>query len=116
MARTLIAHVVAAAIAIVAVAGCSRSSQTASASEASPAAALGDVRRGAETFAAECAACHGTGGSGGIGPSLVGEKHRKNYTATVAWIEDPEPPMPKLYPAPLALDDVQSVAAYVQSL
>jgi hypothetical protein len=34
----------------------------------------------------------------------------------VTWIEQPDPPMPKLYPAPLSERDVDDVAAYVQSL
>jgi len=47
---------------------------------------------------------------------LKGEKSRKDYAAAVAWIKDPKPPMPKLYPAPLSESDVADVAAYVESL
>jgi ubiquinol-cytochrome c reductase cytochrome c subunit len=87
--------------------------------KASPAAqvAMGDVSHGSSIFSANCASCHGANGSGGgIGPKLVGEKSRKNYQATVAWIKNPQPPMPKLYPSPLSEKDVDDVAAYVQSL
>lgn len=30
----------------------------------------GDVVRGEEVFASECAGCHGDGGTGGVGPAL----------------------------------------------
>jgi mono/diheme cytochrome c family protein len=78
---------------------------------------LGNGSRGAEVFRANCAVCHtATGAAAGVGPSLQHEKQRKNYDQTVAWIESPDPPMPKLYPAPLSEKDVEDVAAYVQSL
>jgi mono/diheme cytochrome c family protein len=73
--------------------------------------------RGADVFRANCAVCHtATGAAAGVGPSLEREKSRKNYDQTVAWIEQPDPPMPKLYPSPLSVKDVADVAAYVQSL
>jgi mono/diheme cytochrome c family protein len=80
-------------------------------------AALGNESRGAEVFRADCAVCHTVNGAaGGVGPSLEHEKQRKNYDQTVAWIEQPDPPMPKLYPSPLSEKDVEDVAAYVHSL
>jgi alcohol dehydrogenase (cytochrome c) len=96
------------------VAGCAHNTaQTAALSQP----ALGDQSRGADVFRANCAVCHTANGAAtGVGPSLVSEKQRKNYDQTVAWIEAPDPPMPKLYPAPLSEKDVQDVAAYVQSL
>ncbi len=99
-------------------AGCAHSdAQTAAGSTPAAGAALGDQSRGAEVFRANCAVCHtANGAAAGVGPSLVKEKQRKNYDQTVAWIEAPDPPMPKLYPAPLSQKDVQDVAAYVESL
>jgi mono/diheme cytochrome c family protein len=92
-------------------------STTAGASSMSGAAAQGDPARGKTIFAANCASCHGaTGTEGGVGPSLKNEKSRKNYAQTIAWIHNPTPPMPKLWPSPLNDKDVQDVAAYVQSL
>lgn len=80
-------------------------------------APLGDSARGKQIFAANCASCHGaTGTEGGVGPSLKAEKSRKNYAQTIAWIHNPQPPMPKLWPSPLNDKDVQDVAAYVQTL
>jgi alcohol dehydrogenase (cytochrome c) len=100
------------------VTGCAHNTtQTAAGTIQSPLPVLGDRSRGAEVFRANCAVCHtATGAAAGVGPSLVNEKQRKNYEQTVAWIEAPEPPMPKLYPAPLSEKDVRDVAAYVQSL
>jgi mono/diheme cytochrome c family protein len=88
------------------------------AAEASGAATqTGDPAKGKQIFAANCASCHGaTGTEGGVGPSLKNEKSRKNYAQAIAWIENPQPPMPKLYPSPLSLQDVQNVAAYVETL
>ncbi len=73
--------------------------------------------RGADIFRANCAVCHAsTGAAAGVGPQLADEKKRKTYDQTVAWIENPDPPMPKLYPVTLTEKDVNDVAAYVQSL
>ncbi len=98
-------------------AGCAHDTAQTAAATSSPVPALGDRSRGAEVFRANCAVCHtANGAAAGVGPSLANEKQRKNYDQTVAWIEAPDPPMPKLYPAPLSEKDVQDVAAYVQSL
>jgi mono/diheme cytochrome c family protein len=91
--------------------------QTSPATTSNARTALGDGSRGAQVFRTNCAVCHTVNGApGGIGPSLEHEKQRKNYDQTVAWIESPDPPMPKLYPSPLSEKDVEDVAAYVQSL
>jgi mono/diheme cytochrome c family protein len=77
----------------------------------------GDPAHGKALFSQHCAQCHGANGvEGGVGPSLRNEKSRKNVTQTIAWIKDPEPPMPKLYPAPLGEKDVADVAAFLMSL
>jgi mono/diheme cytochrome c family protein len=79
--------------------------------------AMGDAAHGKQLFSQNCANCHGpTGREGGIGPSLRNEKSRKNNSRTIAWIKDPQPPMPKLYPASLSDKDVADLAAFVQSL
>ncbi len=78
--------------------------------------AMGDPKHGEEIFEQNCASCHGAHAEGGMGPSLKGEKKRKNYQQTIAWIKNPQPPMSKLYPSPLNDQDVADVAAYVQSL
>ncbi|MGH8362730.1 MAG: c-type cytochrome, partial [Gammaproteobacteria bacterium] len=74
------------------------------------------ANRGQQIFAANCSVCHGAHGEGGVGPSLQDEAARKNLDEVIAWIKDPKPPMPKLYPRPLSEADVQAVAAYVETL
>jgi mono/diheme cytochrome c family protein len=77
----------------------------------------GDRTAGGRIFAANCAACHGNNGEGGsVGPSLHRESQRMAYGALVSWIEDPQPPMPHLYPHVLSVAQVRDVAAYVESL
>lgn len=79
--------------------------------------AMGDPKHGAAIFAQNCSSCHGNDGAGGgIGPVLKNEKSKKKYDAAVSWIKNPQPPMPKLYPAPLSESDVNDVAAYVETL
>lgn len=80
------------------------------------AASAADAAHGKTLYGANCASCHGATGQGGVGPSLKNEKSRKNFAEAVAWIKDPQPPMPKLYPATLNEKDVADVAAFVESL
>ena len=110
---------VAGTFAVTLAAGCSKGTDRSSQSslQGSASAALGDLARGKRIYAANCAACHGaTGSEGGVGPSLKGEKARKDYDAALVQIRDPKPPMPKLWPDPLNDKDVADVAAYVESL
>jgi len=117
------------AIAVLIGAGCTKGSDqstsstttTTTTSSSAPMAAAGgsqgDAAHGKQLFDANCATCHGAGGvGGGVGPTLKNEKSRKNYAQTVAWIKNPQPPMPKLYPSTLSEKDVEDAAAYVQSL
>jgi mono/diheme cytochrome c family protein len=84
---------------------------------AEPSMVMGDAKKGETIFNANCSQCHGAGGAGGgIGPVLKGEKSRKDYAAAIAWIKNPQPPMPKLYPGTISETDVQDVASYVESL
>jgi mono/diheme cytochrome c family protein len=78
----------------------------------------GNPTAGAALFRAHCAACHGpTGEEGGVlGPSLRRERERMSYAEIASWIEDPEPPMPQLYPNILSGADVRDLAAYVNGL
>ncbi len=103
-------------------AGCAKQTYESSATAVDPSPtastqAEADAAKGAELFAkVGCASCHAADGSGGVGPNLHGEKHKKNLAAAIAWIENPQPPMPKLYPSPLSTADVRDVAAYVETL
>jgi ubiquinol-cytochrome c reductase cytochrome c subunit len=79
-------------------------------------AGSGTAPRGAVTYSANCAACHGASGQGGIGPALKGESARKDATAVAAYVKSPGPDMPKLFPGLLSDGDVAAVAEYVESL
>jgi mono/diheme cytochrome c family protein len=108
------AFVAAAAIAALTAAGCAKGTDQSSSTTTTTVTA---ATHGKTIFAANCATCHGANGeSGGVGPSLKNEKSRKNYEKTIAWIKNPQPPMPKLFPQPLSEKDVDDVAAYVQTL
>jgi mono/diheme cytochrome c family protein len=76
----------------------------------------GNAAHGKQLFAANCSACHGASGEGGVGPKLQGEKSRKNVAAIEKQIMNPAPPMPKLYPSPLSKSDVADLAAFVSTL
>ena len=75
-----------------------------------------DADRGSQLYAANCGSCHGAQGQGGFGPSLHNERSRKDLDASIAWIKNPAPPMPKLYPSPLSDRDVADVAAFIETL
>jgi mono/diheme cytochrome c family protein len=94
----------------------SATSTPAAASSAPVAAASADLGHGRQIYSTTCSGCHGASGQGGFGPSLRGEKSRKDTAAAIAWIKNPKSPMPKLYPDPLSEKDVEDVAAYVESL
>ena len=75
------------------------------------------AQHGRDAYAQNCARCHGaTGAEGGAGPSLANEKAKKDSAAVQAFIKNPAPPMPKLYPAALSERDVSDITAYVGSL
>lgn len=75
-----------------------------------------NLAHGSAVFAQNCAVCHGASGGGGEGPALKNERERKTLASAEAWIENPAPPMPKLYPSTLSAQDVVDVAAYVETL
>ncbi len=87
-----------------------------SSSNIAPPAVAGDPIRGRQIYTENCAACHGATAQGGVGPNLHGERARKDTAAAIAWIKNPQLPMPKLYPNPLSERDVDDVAAFVESL
>jgi ubiquinol-cytochrome c reductase cytochrome c subunit len=71
------------------------------------------ITHGRQLFGDYCIKCHG---SAPIGPPLANVKAHMNLEATLAQIKNPAPPMPKLFPSPLSEQDVNDVAAYVQTL
>ena len=72
---------------------------------------------GRAVYEAQCAVCHGRDGTGGqIGPSLRNLRARRSAAQIREAIVDPEPPMPKLFPARLSAADVHDLAAFVETL
>jgi mono/diheme cytochrome c family protein len=97
--------------------GCGRRTGARGASSPQPTASGANLQHGKLVYERECAACHGPNGANGpIGPSLKDEHSRKSFEAVRTIVLDPDPPMPKLYPARLTRDDVTDVSAYVESL
>jgi alcohol dehydrogenase (cytochrome c) len=73
------------------------------------------IEHGWLLFAQNCAGCHGASGEGGSGKSLRNLAARRSVKSTIQWIENPTPPMPKLFPSPLSERDVRDVAVYLRS-
>lgn len=72
------------------------------------------IAAGKPIYAANCAACHGASGEGGVGPGLKQIAQRKSLAQTIAFIESPAGSvMPKLYPATLSAAQVRDVATYI---
>jgi mono/diheme cytochrome c family protein len=79
-----------------------------------PTTAPTDTAAGKTLYAANCAACHGATGGGGVGPSLLQIAKRRTLQQTIAFIEKPAGNvMPKLYPSTLSAAQVQQVATFI---
>lgn len=74
----------------------------------------GDLAQGETIFQLNCAACHGLGGVGLVGPSLEKVSHRKSQFGLIHQVISGEtPPMPKFQPSPEIMADL---LAYLESL
>jgi cytochrome c len=87
----------------------------------------GSVSHGREVFAAQCAACHGAKGEGGIGEQLVGGQGTLATPKPVKTVGSYWPYAPTLFdyirrampqnaPESLSNDDVYAVSAYILNL
>lgn len=74
-----------------------------------------NLQAGQRLYAANCAACHGANGNGGVGPNLHRLAAKMSLDRTVAYIKNPTAPMPRLYPRTLSEAQVRQIAAYVRA-
>ncbi|MEO8754339.1 MAG: PQQ-binding-like beta-propeller repeat protein, partial [Casimicrobiaceae bacterium] len=74
-----------------------------------------NVADGSRLYSQVCVACHGTDGNLLADHKLGTLKSRLNLAATIAYIKDPKPPMPKLFPDLITEQSVIDVAAYLQA-
>jgi mono/diheme cytochrome c family protein len=87
---------------------------------ASPAAASAtpDAARGKQIYLQTCEGCHGSDGKKLAAMDLSTLRSRMNAGQLSAFILNPAPPMPKLFPEPRTADDerdIRDVAAYVEA-
>jgi mono/diheme cytochrome c family protein len=74
----------------------------------------GNIAQGEVIFNLNCAACHGMGGTGLVGPSLEKVSHHKSELGLIRQvISGKTPPMPKFQPSPEIMADLLS---YLESL
>jgi alcohol dehydrogenase (cytochrome c) len=77
-----------------------------------------DAARGKQIYLQTCAGCHGSEGDRIAARELKSLRSRMNAAQLGAFILNPTPPMPKLFPEPRTADDerdIRDVAAFVIS-
>ncbi len=90
-------------------------------------AGRGTVSHGAEVFAQQCAACHGSAGEGGVGDRLVGGQGTLASPKPIKTVGSYWPYAPTLFdyirrampqnaPQSLSADDIYAVSAYLLHL
>ncbi len=72
-----------------------------------------DLSRGRTLYYQVCVTCHGSNGNQLADHKLSDLAARLSEDSTVRYIENPKPPMPKLYPQLLTKQNVVDVAAYL---
>jgi alcohol dehydrogenase (cytochrome c) len=77
-----------------------------------------DAAHGRQVFYGMCAGCHGSEGKNIVynGGDLTTVRERLSLEQIIAWIRNPKPPMPKVFPEPLQESeeaDLKDVAAFV---
>lgn len=69
---------------------------------------------GSQIFAARCAACHGAGGQGYLGPPLVGIADRMSVEDQIALVAGGRGTMPA-FSAGLTVEQIQAVVEYTRT-
>ncbi len=72
-----------------------------------------NLASGRRLYSQVCVSCHGPDGTLIADHKLSDLETRRDRAATIRYIKDPKPPMPKLYPDLLSEQSVVDVAAYV---
>ena len=73
-----------------------------------------NLASGRTLYSQVCVSCHGPNGDMLADHKLSNLKSRRDATATIGYIKDPKPPMPKLYPQLINEQSVVDVAAYIR--
>ncbi len=69
--------------------------------------------RGRKVYEQVCASCHGPDGRLVAGHDLGALKSHRDRAATVSYVNDPRPPMPRLYPSLLDERSIEDVTSYL---
>jgi mono/diheme cytochrome c family protein len=72
-----------------------------------------DIAAGRRLYSQVCVACHGPDGGMIADHKLAGLGARRDLPATIAYLKDPKPPMPKMFPDLLTEQNLVDVAAYL---
>lgn len=72
-----------------------------------------NVAKGRKVYEQVCASCHGPDGNLVAGHALSTLRSRRDRAATLSYIKDPKPPMPKLYPDLLNEQSLVDVTSYI---
>ena len=83
------------------------------AARTAPAGSGQDIGAGRRLYSQVCVACHGPDGNMIADHKLAGLRARRDLPATIAYLKDPKPPMPKMYPDLLSEQSLADVAAYL---
>ena len=89
------------------------SAQARTTSSASAPAGVANLASGRRLYSQVCVTCHGPDGNLIADHKLSNLKTHRDQAATITYIKDPKPPMPKLYPDLLNEQNVVDVAAYL---
>jgi alcohol dehydrogenase (cytochrome c) len=79
----------------------------------SPPTGAGNPAKGRKVYEQVCASCHGPDGNLVPGHPLRTLRNRRDPAATLGYIKDPKPPMPKLYPDLLNEQSLVDVTSYI---
>jgi PQQ-dependent dehydrogenase (methanol/ethanol family) len=72
-----------------------------------------DVAAGRRLYSQVCSACHGPDGNMIADRKLSNLRARRDVASTIAYIKDPKPPMPRMYPDLLGEQSIVDVTAYI---